>query len=81
MLPTFTTLRAGLCLFLLSFLTPLVAADYFWIGGSGNWSDISHWATTSGGTTTHSQAPGADDDVFFDANSFTGPGQTVTLNT
>ncbi|MEM6770270.1 MAG: hypothetical protein AAF597_06800, partial [Bacteroidota bacterium] len=59
----------------------LSAADYFWIGGSGNWSDISHWATTSGGGTTHSQAPTAGDDVFFDANSFTAPGQVVTLNT
>lgn len=57
------------------------AADYFWIGGSGDWSDISHWATTSGGVITHSQAPTADDDVFFDANSFTAPGQTVSMNT
>ncbi len=57
------------------------AADYFWIGGSGDWSDISHWATTSGGGITHSQAPTADDDVYFDGNSFTAPGQTVTMNT
>ncbi|MEO0877185.1 MAG: hypothetical protein AAFY48_21520, partial [Bacteroidota bacterium] len=57
------------------------AADYFWIGGSGDWSDISHWATTSGGAITHSQAPTADDDVYFDGNSFTAPGQTVSMNT
>ncbi|MEM9931631.1 MAG: hypothetical protein AAF840_17625, partial [Bacteroidota bacterium] len=63
------------------FFNHLTAADYYWIGGSGNWSDISHWATTSGGNITHAQAPGSDDDVFFDANSFTGPGQTVTMNT
>ncbi|WP_020567038.1 T9SS type B sorting domain-containing protein [Neolewinella persica] len=68
-------------LFVLSSLLNLSAADYYWIGGTGNWSDISHWATTSGGVTTHAQAPGSDDDVYFDANSFTGPGQTVTLNT
>lgn len=60
---------------------PLLSADYFWIGGTGNWSDITHWATTSGGTITHAQAPGPNDDVFFDANSFTAGGQTVTLNT
>lgn len=59
----------------------LSAADYFWIGGSGDWSDISHWATTDGGVTTHSQAPTANDDVFFTANSFNAGGQTVTLNT
>jgi gliding motility-associated-like protein len=66
---------------LISCAANLSAADYYWIGGTGNWSDISHWATTSGGVTTHAQAPGSDDDVFFDANSFSGPGQTVTLNT
>ena len=70
-------LTANLILVVLS----LPAANYFWIGGSGDWSDISHWATTSGGTITHSQAPTADDDVFFDANSFSTPGQTVFLNT
>ena len=75
--------RVSRLLFCLLFCTPLVssAADYFWIGGSGDWSDISHWATTSGGVITHSQAPTADDDVYFDGNSFTGPGQTVTMNT
>ncbi|MEM6379678.1 MAG: hypothetical protein AAF705_15860, partial [Bacteroidota bacterium] len=68
-----------LCLLSLVSL-PLSAADYYWIGGSGTWSDISHWATTSGGFVTHNQAPTADDNVFFDANSFTGPNETVTLN-
>jgi gliding motility-associated-like protein len=70
-----------LFIFTLSNLSVLLAADYFWIGGSGNWSDISHWATSSGGAITHSQAPTADDDIFFDGNSFTAPGQTVTMNT
>jgi len=68
-------------LFILTAAIPLLSADYFWVGGTGNWSDISHWATTSGGGTTHAQAPGPNDDVFFDANSFTAGGQTVTLNT
>ncbi|WP_170110395.1 gliding motility-associated C-terminal domain-containing protein [Flavilitoribacter nigricans] len=62
------------------FTTGLTAADYFWIGGSGNWSDISHWATSSGGILTHDQVPTADDDVYFDGNSFTGPDQVVTIN-
>jgi gliding motility-associated-like protein len=56
------------------------AANYYWIGGSGNWSDPTHWATTSGGATLHNQIPTAVDDVFFDANSFTAVGQTVTLD-
>lgn len=27
---------------------PLSGIDIYWIGGSGKWSDLSHWATTSG---------------------------------
>jgi hypothetical protein len=55
------------------------AADYYWVGGTGNWSDFStHWATSSGGNTFHSQVPTLSDNVFFDANSFNATGQTVT---
>ncbi len=55
------------------------AADYFWVGDSGNWSDLSHWATQSGGNINHNSIPSSEDNVFFDANSFTGPNQTVTI--
>jgi gliding motility-associated-like protein len=58
----------------------LKAADYYWIGGNGDWSEISHWATSSGGVVTYSQTPTANDNVIFDQNSFTGPGQIVTIN-
>lgn len=61
-------------------LSTINAKDYYWVGGSGNWSDISHWMTTSGGTTQHSQTPTAEDNVYFDANSFTAPGQTVSID-
>jgi hypothetical protein len=55
------------------------AGTYYWVGGSGNWSDFSnHWATTSGGSAFQSSVPSQFDDVVFDANSFTAPGQTVT---
>ncbi|RYD57597.1 MAG: choice-of-anchor D domain-containing protein [Sphingobacteriales bacterium] len=53
---------------------------YYWVGDGGNWSDVGHWATSSGGTTLHSAPPSASDNVFFDANSFTQSGQTVTIN-
>lgn len=73
-----TTISASL--FVL-FCTSLFAADYYWVGGSGDWSDISHWATTSGGSTFHNQAPTSEDNVFFDGNSFNGNGQIITVNT
>ncbi len=54
--------------------------NYYWVGGSGYWSDINHWATSSGGGVLHSQVPTPDDDVFFDNNSFLSAGRTVTIN-
>jgi hypothetical protein len=56
------------------------ASDYFWIGGSGNWDDLNHWATTTGGPILHTQIPTAIDDVFFDGSSFTPVSKTVTIN-
>ncbi len=57
------------------------AADYYWVGGSGSWSQFAtHWATSSGGTSFHSQVPSANDNVYFDANSFSATGQTVNAD-
>lgn len=56
------------------------ASNYYWIGGSGNWDDLNHWATTSGGSILYTQIPTALDDVYFDAHSFSAPGQLVNLN-
>ena len=59
----------------------LNAATYYWVGNGGSWSDFAnHWATTSGGMVYYNQAPTANDDVVFDANSFTVTSQTVTIN-
>ncbi|MCB9235898.1 MAG: T9SS type A sorting domain-containing protein [Bacteroidia bacterium] len=58
-----------------------VAANYFWVGGSGNWSDFAnHWATSTGGGIFYSSVPGSNDNVFFDGNSFSGTGQAVTAD-
>jgi len=55
---------------------------YYWVGGTGNWSDPSHWATTSGGAANPAGCiPGDGSDVYFDANSGFGPGnKTVTMD-
>jgi gliding motility-associated-like protein len=65
----------------LFFINNSRADNYYWIGGSGNWSDINHWANSSGGTILHNTPPSADDDVFFDAISFPASGQIVSVNT
>ncbi|MBN3034207.1 MAG: gliding motility-associated C-terminal domain-containing protein [Bacteroidales bacterium] len=54
--------------------------NYYWVGGQGNWSEISHWATSSGGTTFHIEIPSGDDHVIFDQNSFAGTGDTVFVD-
>ena len=47
------------------------SAQFYWVGGSGNWSDFAnHWATTSGGSVFHTSAPGAMDTIYIDNASF-----------
>lgn len=58
----------------------LFAQDYYWVGGTGNWSDVTHWATTSGGVNFQTELPGPTNDVYFDENSFLESGQTVFLD-
>jgi len=58
------------------------AANYYWVGGTGNWSNYTaHWATSSGGNVFQPHVPSSFDNVYFDANSFTAPGQIVTNDT
>lgn len=52
----------------------------YWVGGSGDWNDNSHWSTTSGGTGG-ACIPTVYDDVYFNAASgFTAVSKTVTVN-
>lgn len=51
------------------------AANYYWVGGTGNWTDFAnHWATSSGGAIFHVQEPTINDNVYFDDNSFSFSG-------
>jgi len=64
--------------------TPVQAAapaDCYWVGGTGLWSDDdNHWAIASGGAAGDGNLPDATSNVFFDASSFTGAGQSVTVD-
>ena len=63
-------------------LSQLSAQDYYWVGNSGDWSDYeTHWATSSGGSVMHDKAPGPNDRVYFDENSFTETSQMVSIDT
>jgi hypothetical protein len=51
---------------------------YYWVGGSGVWTDPSKWSFTSGGPPAF-QVPSINDRVFFDENSFSSTNQIVTI--
>lgn len=53
--------------------------NYYWIGDGGNWADLSHWASTSGGAADRAFGPDKNDSVFFDVNSFSSVGQIVVV--
>lgn len=57
-------------LLFLSFFFSAFSANFYWIGGTGNWTSTSHWSATSGGATVGS-LPSSSDNVYFDANSST----------
>lgn len=66
-------------------ITANPSQNFYWVGGAGNWNDASHWSIgVSGGdpalTNAASCIPALSDDVFFDGNSFTAAGQTVTID-
>jgi|GEM_PF-4341943 len=51
--------------------------NYYWVGGGGDWGDLSHWSNASGGLgSTYGYPPSPLDNVIFDENS----GFTTTSN-
>jgi hypothetical protein len=61
-------------------ITFTTAATQYWSGTTGNWSDASKWFLATGGTGGAGRVPLPQDDVVFDASSFTSTGQTVTAD-
>ena len=56
-----------------------VPRNLYWINGAGAWTTFSHWALTSGGTGGE-RLPLPQDNVFFDANSFSANNQQITTD-
>lgn len=54
--------------------------SFYWVGGSGDWSDGAHWSYTTGGAPANA-VPTIDDRVIVDDNSFAvGPEETISLD-
>ena len=61
-------------------ITPTVS-DYFWVNGTGNWSDVGHWAKCSGCTNNlQTSVPVAGKNVYFDENSGFASSSVVTMD-
>lgn len=57
------------------------AQTLYWVGGQGEWSDVNHWATTSGGSIHPSSPPLMTENVYFDDNSFSDGDTVFVYNT
>lgn len=55
------------------------AANLYWVGGTGSWSDASHWSLSNGGAGNAS-VPTYADNVFFTSASFAGTGSVIVDN-
>lgn len=80
-------MRILLLLFALCTSLVLNAQTYYWVGGAGNWSDLSHWSDCSGcAGNAFVQVPQSYNDVVIDENSgfasvLPTTNRTITLNT
>ncbi|MFN8153764.1 MAG: T9SS type A sorting domain-containing protein [Bacteroidia bacterium] len=70
----------SILIFTLLFTSKSLAADFFWIGGPGHWSDFSHWSSMSGGPANQVSAPADSDNVFIDINSGLGAYDTIRFD-
>ncbi|MBI5195452.1 MAG: hypothetical protein HZA10_03920 [Nitrospirae bacterium] len=59
---------ALIILLLLGVTSSVFAANRYWVGGTGNWSDVNHWSASSGGGGGAAM-PGTTDIAIFDGNS------------
>ncbi|GAB4324700.1 MAG: hypothetical protein Kow00127_17390 [Bacteroidales bacterium] len=55
------------------------AEDYYWVGGTGIWSDLNSWRTSNG--QIPNEVPDATDNVIFNEDSFLAPFDTVFILT
>lgn len=68
--------------FLILFIsTYSYSADFYWVGGTGDWSDTLHWSATSNGPSVGNFLPTNVDNVIFDNNSgLASAANIVTMN-
>ena len=53
--------------------------NFYWVENGGDWTDLSHWATSSGGIEKYKRMPSKSDNIIFDENSFTKQQQSIVF--
>jgi hypothetical protein len=62
-------------------ITFTAAADKFWVGNGGSWSDATnHWATSTGGSPGVANYPLPQDTAKINADSISSGSQTITMD-
>lgn len=74
------TKRAFFIWLLLLSAAMLSAQDMYWVGGPGDWNDLSHWAKASGSSDLTGRIPDATTRVFIDDGSGLNAGATITIS-
>lgn len=67
----------SLCFFLLT-ISVLSQDNYYWVGGTGNWSDLNHWQLENG--TTPISLPDEINSVIFNESSFVTENDFVNID-
>ena len=63
------------------FAASFPGTTFYWIGGSGNWSDTANWSMDSGGSTAATRYPGSDATITNDIAYFTASANgTITVD-
>lgn len=60
-------------------ITFTAPTNIYWVGNTGNWSDINHWSASSGGVGGY-RVPLVTDTAKFDPSSTTIPGRIITID-
>lgn len=68
-----------LCLYGLGTTVSFSQSAFYWIGGTGNWNDNTHWSFSSGGPAG-TGVPGPTDTAYFDALSGAGTVSNLVMD-
>jgi len=73
------TTRVTIYVFFILLPFTINGEDYYWVGATGNWSNLNHWRTAD--NQIPNEVPDAYDNVIFNEDSFLDPFDTVYVNT